>query len=86
MDREYGLTEDGLLLPPTANVLDSPDDFDRGPHGVYNEPTSQEFAEKMVRPTWYVLHDDAGESFSLLSGFHSVLELAVVLRLVVVAL
>jgi hypothetical protein len=60
MDREYGLTEDGLLLPPTATVLDSPDAFEPGPRGVYNEPTSEEFAEKMVRPTWYVLHDDAG--------------------------
>jgi hypothetical protein len=60
MDREYGLTEDGLLLPPTAKVLDTPDDFNRGPRGVYNEPTSQEFATKMIRPTWYVLHDDAG--------------------------
>ncbi len=60
MDREYGLTEDGLLLPSAAKVLDSPDDFDGGPRGVYSEPTSQEFAAKMVRPTWYVLHDDAG--------------------------
>ena len=60
MDREDGLTEDGLLLPPTAEVLDTPDDFDRGPRGVYNEPTSQEYAAKMIRPTWYVLHDDAG--------------------------
>lgn len=60
MDREYGLTEDGLLLPPSAKELDTPDDFDRGPRGVYNEPTSQEYAAKMIRPTWYVLHDDAG--------------------------
>lgn len=60
MGSGYGLTEDGLTLPPTARVLGSPDEFDRSPRGVYNEPTSQEYAEKMVRPTWYVLHDDAG--------------------------
>ncbi len=59
--REWILTDDELMLPSLARVLDAPEDFAPGIDGQYLGDLAAEYAEKLVRPIWYVLHKDAGK-------------------------
>lgn len=56
----YKCTDQGLIVPATAEVLASPDQFDPGPHGAFNSATAQRYAGKLVSPIWYVIDQDAG--------------------------
>jgi hypothetical protein len=56
----YHITDDGLMLPVAARVLERPEDFRPGPGGQYLDDLARDYVRKLIKPVWYVLPENAG--------------------------
>jgi hypothetical protein len=49
---------DGVALHRYEEILASPEQYDCGPNGVYQESFAREAINQVIHPVWYVRSDD----------------------------